>query len=164
MHLNKFRLFIFLGLILLSIDQLFSSEARILVQHQSAPFYFINKEHKPDGLIPEMLTKLLGETYNLQFYTGQNVPASLKPEIIYLSNERNLPGGYQWFPLPIQLDYYLFYRSNENLGPISEIFNKKIIVVKDDAPFDALYQYKTTHILVVKSYAEAFKFIGSGDK
>jgi PAS domain S-box-containing protein len=162
MLIRTFKIFAPVILTLIFVTNIFGRELQVMVQKNSQPFYFIEITGAAGGLIPEILFNLLNESYKLNYSFEEDIPKTTKPEILCLPEESMLPGGYDWIPFPMEIDYVIFYRKNQPISSFSVLYDKKVIVAKGDFAFDILYRHRTSHIYSVKSYDEAIRILSTG--
>jgi hypothetical protein len=125
---RTFKIFSPVLLILLLVTQVSGRELKVLVQKNSYPFYFIEDQETASGLIPEILFNMLGDTYTFSYSYEEDIPKSMKPEILCLSEESMLPGGYDWVRFPMGIDYVIFYRKNQPVASLSGSMIKRLLL------------------------------------
>ncbi len=140
--------------------QVKSSEITIDVKNSELPYFSYDKNHKPQGLVYDILTNIIPDTINLKF-KERNIKLNNRVIYGYITKE-NTPSDYTFIDYNVPLKYYIFTRKETNIKSISDLLNKKIIVLKDDISYKYLYRYKASHILKVKTSSEALKMLASG--
>jgi PAS domain S-box-containing protein len=135
---------------------------KVQVNNNLYPYQTITNDSNFIGFNIDLLNYLL-ESYD---YNIEYIPTDGKQlkdiDIISFAQKQQTPLNFTFIPLNIRLDYFVFLRTNDPFISINELYNKKVIVVKNDAPFNELYNNKTTHIFTVKSYAQALELLSSG--
>jgi len=139
-----------------------TKELVILAPHGLSPYISINSENKVSGYSIDVLTTLLSDHPDLIFIDSMGKNNTQAPDIISMVVEPLVPEGYEFIALPHHFEYNVFTRKNSNIESLARIYNSKIIVLKNDLPFDVLYQNKTMHIFTVKSYDNALQLLASG--
>ena len=127
------------------------------------PYYF-DTEDGNIGLVPEMLTNMLGSKYGMSYYTltCETCDENFHPDIICCPADEPVPDGYAKHPIPLQVNYVVCFRRNEPVESIFSLSDKKVIIVRNDYPFEALYHHRTSHILNVASVDDALRILSSG--
>ena len=127
------------------------------------PYYFDGDEANI-GILPEAIDIMLGPSNKVNYYTYScsTCDDTLKPDIICLPDDEPTPVGYVKHSLPLQIEYVVCYRRNEPLESFFSLSDKKVIIVRNDYPFEALYRHRTSHILNVSSVEEALRVLSEG--
>jgi|GEM_PF-2026535 len=127
------------------------------------PYYF-DTEDGNIGVVPEMLSNMLGGKYDMSYYTltCETCDENFHPDIICCPADEPVPDGYATHPIPLQVNYVVCFRRNEPVESIFSLSDKKVIIVRNDYPFEALYRHRTSHILNVASVDEALRILSSG--
>ena len=109
------------------------------------PYYF-DTEDGNLGLVPEMLTNMLGSKYGMSYYTltCETCDENFHPDIICCPADEPVPDGYAKHPIPLQVNYVVCFRRNEPVESIFSLSDKKVIIVRNDYPFEALYHHRTS--------------------
>lgn len=127
------------------------------------PYYFDTEEGNI-GIMPEVLTDMLGDKYGMNYYTltCETCDENFHPDIICCPADEPVPDGYVKHQLPLQINYVVCFRRGEPVESIFSLSNKKVIIVRNDYPFEPLYHHRTSHILNVASVDEALRILSSG--
>ena len=127
------------------------------------PYYFDTEEGNI-GIMPEVLTDMLGDRYGMNYYTltCETCDENFHPDIICCPADEPVPDGYVKHQLPLQINYVVCFRRGEPVESIFSLSNKKVIIVRNDYPFEPLYHHRTSHILNVASVDEALRILSSG--
>lgn len=127
------------------------------------PYYF-DAEEGNTGVMPEVLTNMLGSKYDMSYYTltCETCDENFHPDIICCPADEPVPEGYVKHIIPLQINYVVCFRRNEPVESIFSLSDKKVIIVRNDYPFEALYRHRTSHILNVPTVDEALRVLSSG--
>jgi len=140
-----------------------SDSINVYSQINIYPYYFDGDEANI-GILPDALDMMLGAYNKVNYYTYScsTCDDSLKPDIICLPDDDPTPAGYTKHSLPLQIEYVVCFRRNEPIESFFSLSDKKVIIVRNDYPFEALYRHRTSHILNVSSVSEALKILSEG--
>ena len=127
------------------------------------PYYF-DSDQGNTGVLPEVLTNMLGGKYDMNYYTltCETCDDNFRPDIICCPADEPAPEGYTKYDLPLQINYVVCFRRGEPVESIFSLSDKKVIIVRNDYPFEALYRHRTAHILNVTSVEEALSILSNG--
>ena len=127
------------------------------------PYYF-DSDKGNTGVLPEVLTNMLGGKYDMSYYTltCETCDNNFSPDIICCPSDEPAPEGYTKYELPLQINYVVCFRRGEPIESIFGLSDKKVIIVRNDYPFEALYRHRTSHILNVASVEEALSILSRG--
>ena len=127
------------------------------------PYYFDN-EGSNAGVLPDVLSDVLGSKYGMNYFTAtcETCDENFHPDIICCPADEPVPEGYVKHDIPLQINYVVCFRRNEPIESIFSLSDKKVIIVRNDYPFEALYRHRTAHILNVSSADEALRTLSSG--
>ena len=126
------------------------------------PYYAV-EDNVATGIVPEMLSQMMGERFSLEFCTQPNGSGHCAdPDIILGVDDEPAVDGYGKVSLPMQVEYVVCFRRNQPVESLFGLPDKHVIIVKDDYPFDALYQHRTAHILNVGSVKDAIQTLSEG--
>ena len=127
------------------------------------PYYF-DSDKGNSGVLPEVLTNILGGKYDVSYYTltCETCDDNFTPDIICCPADEPAPEGYTKYDLPLQINYVVCFRRGEPIESIFGLSDKKVIIVRNDYPFEALYRHRTSHILNVTSVEEALNILSDG--
>ena len=139
-----------------------SDSINVYSQINIYPYYFDGDEANI-GILPDALDQMLPYTkVNYYTYSCSTCDESLKPDIICLPDDEPTPVGYTKHSLPLQIEYVVCFRRNEPIESLFSLSDKKVIIVRNDYPFEALYRHRTSHILNVSSVYEALRVLSEG--
>ena len=150
--------------ILLSINVLFASDSiNVYSQVNIYPYYF-DGEDSNIGILPDALSLMLGENSNVNYYTHScsTCDEFEKPDILCLPDDEAAPAGYSKYSIPIQIEYVVCFRKGEPIESLIGLNNKKVIIIKNDYPFESLYKNRVSYILNVGSAEEALRTLSQG--
>ncbi len=127
------------------------------------PYYFDN-EGSNEGVLPDVLTDVLGSKYGMNYFTAtcETCDENFRPDIICCPADEPVPDGYVKYEIPLQINYVVCFRRNEPIESIFSLSDKKVIIIRNDYPFEALYRHRTAHILNVSSADDALRTLSSG--
>ena len=127
------------------------------------PYYF-DTEAGNQGIMPDVLSNMLDDKYGMNYYTltCETCDDNFSPDIICCPSDESVPEGYTMHAIPLQVDYVVCFRRNEPVESIFSLSDKKVIIVRNDYPFEALYSHRTSHILNVASVDEALRILSAG--
>ena len=127
------------------------------------PYYFDSEEGNI-GVMPEVLTDMLGDKYGMNYYTltCETCDENFHPDIICCPADEPVPEDYVKYEIPLQINYVVCFRRNEPIESIFSLSNKKVIIIRNDYPFEALYRHRTAHILNVAIADDALRSLSSG--
>lgn len=148
-----------LSLFLLLLDtKIKAQKTVVLVEDEHIPLYsFLDEKQKYKGFYIDLIEALLGEN-NILFTND----ATQKSDIILYQVTKKIPENYQFIPFPQRMNYMVFVRNKQNISSLSELYDKKIIIKKNDLPYKVLYEYRTSHILTVQNYTETLELLQLG--
>lgn len=139
-----------------------SDSINVYSQINIYPYYFDGEEANV-GILPDALDQMLPYSHvNYYTYSCSTCDDNLKPDIICLPDDEPTPVGYTKHSLPLQIEYVVCYRRNEPIESLFSLSDKKVIIVRNDYPFEALYRHRTSHILNVSSVYEALRMLSDG--
>ncbi len=124
--------------------------------------YFFDSGQGADGILPDVLNNILGNVYGLGFNTEVSGEKESNADVIFLPSDEPMPSGYVKHEVPLQISYVICFRRNEPVESIYGLTDKKVIVVKNDYPFSALYRHRTSYILNVSSPDDALRILSEG--
>ncbi len=131
------------------------------VQNTAAPYFFFDKHNEPQGFIFDLFQTFNDEVFDVIFLRDSLHVKNT--DFIYVHITKNMvPSGYFFIELPHTLNYYVFTRKGNDIKSLSDLLNKKVIVLNNDLSYNVLYEYKASHILKVKSYNEALRMLAAG--
>ena len=127
------------------------------------PYYF-DREGGNAGVMPDVLSDMLGSKYGMNYFTVtcETCDENFHPDIICCPADEPVPDGYVKHEIPLQINYVVCFRRNEPIESIFSLSDKKVIIIRHDYPFEALYRHRTAHILNVASADEALRTLSSG--
>ncbi len=127
------------------------------------PYYFDSEEGNI-GVMPEVLTDMLGDKYGMNYYTltCETCDENFHPDIICCPADEPVPEDYVKYEIPLQINYVVCFRRNEPIESIFSLSDKKVIIIRNDYPFEALYRHRTAHILNVATADDALRSLSSG--
>lgn len=159
---NLFKLLIVLPLFCVMTTSA-SDTLTVYSQINIYPYYFDTEEGN-SGVMPEVLSSMLGDKYGMNYYTltCETCDDNFHPDIICCPADEPAPEGYVKHSIPLQVNYVVCFRRNEPVESIFSLSDKKVIIVRNDYPFEALYSHRTSHILNVASVEEALRILSSG--
>jgi PAS domain S-box-containing protein len=142
-------------------NQVKGSEVIVDVKNSEFPYFSYNKNQEPQGLIYDILIGIVPDSIKLTFKRNNTKSNNITVIYGYITKE-NTPSNYTFIDYKVPLNYYIFTRKETNIKSISDLLNRKIIVLKDDFSYNYLYRYKASHILKVKTSNEAMKMLALG--
>lgn len=150
-------LVLFSLLLLLSIN-VKAQKAIVFIEDEHIPLYsFLDKNHKYKGFYIDLVEALLGNKNSV--FTNDTTQ---KKDIILYQITKKIPEDYELIVFPQRMNYMVFVRNKQNIKSLSELYDKKIIIKKNDLPYKVLYEYRTSHILAVQNYSEALELLQLG--
>ena len=161
-----FRIFRKLLIVLSVICSMTASAADSVVVYSLInvyPYYF-DTEKDNKGILPEVLDDILGDSYGMNYYTAtcETCDDDFHPDIICCPADEPVPEGYAKYEIPLQINYVVCFRRNEPIESIFSLSDKKVIIIRNDYPFEALYRHRTAHILNVATADDALRSLSSG--
>lgn len=163
MMIGRFRKLLFVLPMLCCLSVSAADSLVVYSQINIYPYYFDTEEGNT-GVMPEVLTSMLGSKYDMSYYTltCETCDEDFHPDIICCPADEPVPEGYVKHIIPLQINYVVCFRRNEPVESIFSLSDKKVIIVRNDYPFDALYHNRTSHILNVPTVKEALRVLSSG--
>ncbi len=161
----KYRLKIILaGFIILTSFSLKSQNdiIDIGIRYEFPPYSFISSNQEYNGFAVDFFNKILSDKYKLKFKQYKDLNESIDCSIIGIICDARVPLGYTFIPIPHRLEYYVFMRTNSEIQSLANLYNKRIIVTKNDLPFEVLYQNRTAHILQLPSFYQPLVLLNKG--
>lgn len=127
------------------------------------PYYF-DSESGNVGVLPDVLSDMFGTKYEMNYFTVtcETCDENFHPDIICCPADEPVPDGYVKHEIPLQINYVVCFRRNEPIESIFSLSDKKVIIIRNDYPFEALYRHRTAHILNVASADDALRTLSSG--
>jgi len=131
------------------------------MQHSYLPYFELNSNNEPDGFLFDILNELNKNTFDIEYTTKYS--KEIMNDIIYgFISIAEVPNGYDFLKLPHALSYFIFKRVGSGIESLNDMYNTKIIIVKNDLPYQFLYNNKASYLMQVKSYNEAMGMLAMG--
>lgn len=154
---------LFTGLLIFSLYQLFGFNEPIecVLNNTAPPYIEQNNTLDYKGFTPELIKLIYSDMQAVTFCLDTS--DLLSPNyVIGLTLEALTPEDFTFIPIPHQIEYYVFTRKQSTIKSLSDLLDKKSIVLRNDLPYHKLYKNKAAHILVVDSYQKAMKLLAYG--
>lgn len=154
---NILKIYTISFIFILQFTKIYAENTTVLVQDNVPLYYFIDEQQNYNGFYIDLTKALLGEN---KFILANNY--NKDADIILFSTTHKIPNNYEFIAIPQIINYVVFVRKKNDINSLSELYDKKIIVKKNDLPYHFLYEYRTSHIYTVPSYADALKTLELG--
>lgn len=126
------------------------------------PYSYETSSNNYQGFSIDLIEQLLVPGVKYKTYNHLTFDTVYTPDVLSIVTQPKTPKGYIFIALPHTYNYYVFTRTNSTIESLAHLYDKKIIVKKNDLPYEVLYKNKTSHILTVGSYKEALSLLNSG--
>lgn len=126
------------------------------------PYSYTNKHHEQTGFTIELIKNLCPKKRPLTFTAIKNFDQQNEEDILGIICSAQLPEGYTFLTIPHQIEYAVFMRFNSGISSLASLYDKKITLVKYDAPFKDLSTKRAAHIVNETSYSKAILMLNSG--
>ncbi len=158
--LGSISILLLLNIFIVKPVNVLSSTFTVYLNNDLYPYSFINENNSFDGFSIELLTTI-NPVYKNSNFVSQVYDTS-KIDIFGFTSPDKTPQGYQFIELPHVIEYYVFVRANSPITALTDLYNRRVIMVKDDLPYKTLQLRKTNKILFVNNYQTALDMLSSG--
>jgi len=152
---------VFLFFCFLPISKAGNIPVYVSVQNAPAPYFDFNEQQEPQGFIFDIFQTLNNDAFGLMFLRDTS-QINYNDLIFGYITKNRVPADYYFLEFPHSIDYYVFTRKANSIRSLSDLLNKKVIILNNDLPYHVLYENKASHILKVKSYSEALRMLAAG--
>ena len=156
----------YLGLLLINLlvsSNLIFAQSKITayVPKSAVPYLYKNNYTIYEGFVTDFLNELFQDTVAIELYSDTLEIKKMNSVLVFIP-ESAMPAGYRFIPLPHDIDYMVFKRTNTQLNSLADLYSSKIIVLKDDIVYQSLYRSKAANIFTVPTYTKALELLSSG--
>lgn len=138
-----------------------NKEVEIAINGNYFPYEYV-EEGMYGGFNVDLINSIL-ENYDFSVRFLQTDLIKLdSADVILFGVKSYVPEGYVFIPIGHKINYMVYLPNSSKLESLNDLYKKKVMVVKNDIPFNFLYANKSAQIFTVKSVDKAIDLLSTG--